>query len=399
MEKKLKSLFITNVLIFVFAAIILLAAFDFFISIGEKNGLFSDFNEVCNFALSKNPYTEYKTSYAPLVMVFVYPFAKMAHITTDANEILLKNTDYILSFILFNAALILSILIITFFLMKNKKLFPYVFFASVTGAPFVFCIIRGNTVMLSLVFILLFMLFKDSKSVLLREISLISLGIAGVLKIYPLFFGVYLLCKGKYRESVRVAIYFLAFLILPFLFFEGGLSNLSVYLDNVFRFAYLEKREYGYANMSLFSLICKLLDFIGMSKISVVASLIVSFAFLALSVNLAIRTKSDVVRSLVVLYTICLIPPVSYFYTLVFMLPCLIEISKGEREGDEIYVVLLGIISFLPLISFSIFMYHSIFLIVGLIYEIIVHNKEEKITNGGNYESSNIRRRIRNKNK
>ena len=136
-----------------------------------------------------------------------------------------------------------------------------------------------------------------------------------------------------------------------------------------------------------------------MSKISVVASLIVSFAFLALSVNLAIRTKSDVVRSLVVLYTICLIPPVSYFYTLVFMLPCLIEISKGEREGDEIYVVLLGIISFLPLISFSIFMYHSIFLIVGLIYEIIVHNKEEKITNGGNYEGSNIRRRIRNKNK
>lgn len=398
MEKKLKNLFITNVLVFAFATVILLAAFDFFISIGEKSGLFSDFNEVCNFALSKNPYKEYRTSYAPLVMIFIYPFAKMAHITTDTNEILLKNTDYILSFILFNAAVILSILVITFFLVKKKNLFPYVFFASITGAPFVFCVIRGNTVMMTLVFILLFMLFKDSKYPALREISLISLAIAGVLKIYPLFFGVYLLCKGKFKESLRVALYFFIFLILPFFFFEGGLSNLSVYLDNVFRFAYMEKREYGYANMSLFSLISKLLDFIGMNKISVIASLIVSFVFLAMSVNLAIKTKSDVIRSLVILYTMCLIPPVSYFYTLVFMLPCLIEISNGAREGDEIYIALLGIISFLPLIAFSIFMYHSIFLIVGLIYEIIVHNKEEKITNGGNYESSNIRRRLRNKN-
>ena len=230
--------------------------------------------------------------------------------------------------------------------------------------------------MLSLVFILLFMLFKDSESMFLRELSLISLAIAGVLKIYPLFFGVYLLSKRKYKESIRVALYFTALLILPFLFFEGGISNFSVYLDNVFRFAYLEEREYGFVNMSFFSLISKLLDFIGMGKLSALVSLVVSFVLLALSVNLAIRTKSDVCRSLVILYVICLVPPVSYFYTLVFMLPCFIEISNGNREGDEIYIALLGIISFLPLIAFSIFMYHSIFLIVGLIYEIIVHNKE-----------------------
>lgn len=395
MEKNFKKLFLFNTLAFLLIAVVVISFFDTFFSLADKTGAFSDFSEVCNFALSKNPYIEYKTSYAPLVMLIIYPFAKMI----GHGAFAMDNARYLTSFILFNFTFFLLVALLTMQLIKNKKISLYVYFASICSAPFVFCVIRGNTVIVSLSFILAFLATYNSKNCLLKEVSLIMLSVAGVLKIYPLYFGVYLISRREYARCARVAVYFLIIFILPFLFFDGGISNVPVYIGNLFRFACLEKREYGFSNMSLFSLIIKLFDFAGIRKFSTLIGILLSLSAFIFCTFVSTRTESNVTRAFCCLYAMTLLPPVSYFYSLVFILVCLVETANNYKKEHYVYLAMVGMLSFLPLIFMSIFMYHSIFLIVGLIYEIIEHNKEEKITSGGKYESSNISRRIRDENK
>lgn len=109
----------------------------------------------------------------------------------------------------------------------KETLFFYVFILA--SFPMVWAIDRGNSVLISVIFSLLFIAGHDSESKKIRCASYICLGIATGIKIFPAFFGVLVL--RNYVQSKRIEdlkeIILCVFIVVvvfltPFILFEGS---------------------------------------------------------------------------------------------------------------------------------------------------------------------------------
>ena len=179
------------------------ASFDWLLSI------FSDFVEIMNFSLDESPYIVEGSSYPPIAIAILYPFAlickdvfaRLAYtqLTVDelTSEVMLYPQFWIAILLFFAICSVLIVLLTAkLFNVTGKNVFKL---ASVImlSAPFVYTVMRGNTIYFALIFLVAFLILKDSKSAALRELSYVFLAISGAIKIYPLFFGVFLLRKKK----------------------------------------------------------------------------------------------------------------------------------------------------------------------------------------------------------
>lgn len=120
-------------------------------------------------------------------------------------------------------------------------------------APMIFEFERGNYIIYSLLFSLVFFAFYDDDNLILREFGFISLGIAVGIKLYPAMFALILLREKRFAEFFRCVAYSALLLILPFLFFTNGFSNISRFLYWLFGFSN-KLTDYGY-NYSIASFI------------------------------------------------------------------------------------------------------------------------------------------------
>lgn len=100
------------------------------------------------------------------------------------------------------------------------------------SSPMIFLIDRGNILVFSLIFTLVFIHWYDSPSRIKRDIAYIFLGLAAAIKIYPAIFGILLLRQKKWKEAIRCAIYGIILFIGPFLFI-GGWPTLIQYFNNL----------------------------------------------------------------------------------------------------------------------------------------------------------------------
>lgn len=100
------------------------------------------------------------------------------------------------------------------------------------SAPVIFAFERGNIILLSGVLCIWFLLGYESKRPLLRELSFLALAVAAALKIYPALLGLLLVQKRRWKDALRLACYGLIAVFLPFVFLNGGFSNLPLLLEN-----------------------------------------------------------------------------------------------------------------------------------------------------------------------
>lgn len=89
---------------------------------------------------------------------------------------------------------------------------------------------RGNIILISCIFSMIFVLWYQSSNRILREIALISLAIAAGLKLYPALFGLLLIRNKQYKDAGRAIIYGVLSVILPCFAFNGGLTNFPEWL-------------------------------------------------------------------------------------------------------------------------------------------------------------------------
>lgn len=91
-----------------------------------------------------------------------------------------------------------------------------------TSSFFIYAIMRGNIILLSVLFTLYYMVFYDSKDERLRKTALLSLAIAANIKIYPAVFGCILIKERRWKDIGRCAAYAcLLFFPLFFTYDEG----------------------------------------------------------------------------------------------------------------------------------------------------------------------------------
>ncbi len=102
--------------------------------------------------------------------------------------------------------------------------------------PMIYCIQRGNIALLSLVFTMFFVFYRDSENKFLRELSFVLLAIAAGIKLYPAVFGLLLITDRKFKQAFRLIIYGLIFFIVPFFFYDGIESIIDLY-NNLGRFS------------------------------------------------------------------------------------------------------------------------------------------------------------------
>jgi len=142
--------------------------------------------------------------------------------------------SFMLAYVLFSVVVIVLFFMALGALMKNRtngeKSLVALF--CLFSAPFLFLIERGNILVLSLVFAMLFTAYYDHKNAFVREIALICLAFSISIKIYPVVFAVLLLNEKKYKELIRVVVYTLVVFFLPFVFF-GGIEGIGKFIKNL----------------------------------------------------------------------------------------------------------------------------------------------------------------------
>lgn len=102
---------------------------------------------------------------------------------------------------------------------KNKLRANILSFMMIVSYPVMFCLERGNILILSVVFAMFFIFFKDSDNKFIKELSYISLAMSAGIKIYPAVFGLTLIIEKKYKEALRLLFYGFIIVVFPFVFF------------------------------------------------------------------------------------------------------------------------------------------------------------------------------------
>ena len=343
-------------------------------------GIFSDFVTIMDASLMDSPYAIGGASYPPFAIAILYPFALICKsvfatyagqgLTVDelTSKVVLTPQFWIaivLFFVICTSLIIFAIVKIFRFDFKNSvKIGSIIMFS----APFVYAIMRGNTIYFALIFLLFFMLLKDSSNAVLREIAYICLALAGLIKIYPLFFGVFLLREKKIFASLRVAFYFCVGMFLSFFIYSAGLADFSYFVKNLGSFATDSHHLLSGTNLSLTSLLYKLFEFISPSSgngsvFSVLNISILVIIFISSSV-LATVTRSSLSRSVIASAVLILIPSISYFYVLIFEVIPFMQFIKDydsiDKKKRTLYSALFFFLLFTLTILPAYFILHSL---------------------------------------
>lgn len=208
----------------------------------KTNDYMADYYNVAKYSVDKNPYKygysdnlNYEHAYPPLSYLMFYYLGKCAnYLNLDAFTAGRGTTMglAVSSFFMFFISAIFYIILYDAY--EGKKIYKFLLpTLLLLSSIFIFSFERGNTIILTSACLAFFILNYKSENKLIREISFILLAVAAALKAYPALFGVLLLFEKKYKEAVRLIIYGILFVFLPFLFFKGGFENVPIWINNL----------------------------------------------------------------------------------------------------------------------------------------------------------------------
>jgi hypothetical protein len=110
---------------------------------------------------------------------------------------------------------------------KEKRVFIFV---SLLSLPFLYAFERGNSILPTLLFILVYLKYYSSGNKKLQYLSFFALAMAAGIKIVPAIFGVLLIREKRYRDACICAMIGAFVFFVPFFFTDGNIFNL---LNNI----------------------------------------------------------------------------------------------------------------------------------------------------------------------
>ena len=302
--------------------------------------LFSDFTQVAYYSVRRDAYLlEGGSSYSAIALLFMLPFAlifrqdlaatEYSAVWVEPNMQILASWRFWLAFALYQAFAYLLLYLLSRKLLPGRGGGLFACFAASAGTIYTF--LRGNTLLVMLSLVLLFLLWYKSERAWKREVALLAFAAAGAMKLYPLFFVAFLLHDRKWLSAVRGMLYFLLLYFLPVLFYEGGLI---AYLDNLSAFVGGENHMGDVSNIAIASVLYKIFGLFFTEIPGWAEWLCVGAGglFLLFAASAAVVTDSPLRRGLLSLCAVTLVPPVSYFYVVIFALIPAAEYLKNYEE-------------------------------------------------------------------
>lgn len=335
---------------------------------------FMDFFNSMDETIYRDPYSR-GVIYPPLCYIIYYLFLRMiphSQVVDIFRERKFSPTGmklFQIPIVLYVLLLLIAVFITIFLLNKalGKKIKEkyHLIFLLCFSIPFIFVYERGNIVLISLIFSMIFFIFKDSSNKLLKECSLISLAISAGIKIYPAIYGLLLLKEKRYKDSIRTMSYGILFTFVPFLFFSGKIYNIISLLRNI-KNTTTDFSGNRIAYLINFSAVLKvLLSFFSNNKILIyyTISFVISFLIIGGIISFFViknRTKNILILTCFIVG----IPGFSYLYVSIFMIiPFILYIldeSFRKKKEDWAYLFLF-IFIFFPIPLDMLFLKESLY--------------------------------------
>lgn len=211
------------------------------------------------------------------------------------------------------------------------------------SAPFIREISKINVIIVSLLFTILFIDYKDDKRRYIRLLSFLCLALAVGIKIYPVFFGLFLLKEKKWKHAVVCVLVGIITFFLPFLFL-GGMDGFNQMFFNIFNTASIFTDSGLGFKINISNTVNIVGELIGLNRsitqimgnfINYLCLFSAVFAFFFINS----KWKSVAIISLITLSY----PPFSNSYAVLFMVPALIYFLNTEVRitcSNMLYVCL-----------------------------------------------------------
>ena len=307
----------------------------------------ADFYNVAKYSVSPNPYVSEvnpasEKGYLPLSYVIMRLFSN----TADYQN--LGSFEAGLSFISlaissFAIFLICAIFFLQLYEQKSgtKGIKFGVAIMIILSGAFIRAFERGNLIMLALVCVLFFIMNYKSENKAIKELALIALAVSAALKGYPAILGILLVYEKRWKEIARLILYGLIFIFVPFLFIEGGFSNIPILLENM----KLNTQVYGHAiegwRFGLRYLLVTILNPELNNRIYDIAK-VVTYGLFILTLIVAPFMKTKWKKYALLLLPIILLPDNSGGYCILYTIPFFIMFLNEEQHDkrDVIFLVM-----------------------------------------------------------
>lgn len=239
-------------------------------------------------------------------------------------------------------------------------------FALLLSAPMLYSFERGNTIILTVFFVGIYLFFYESDNKIMKELALISLAVAAAFKVTPAVLGILLLLNRQWKEAVRVVIYGVIIGIGPFVFMNGGFSNLI----QMFRNMQQNLATYGSKDgctlvAGVYAYLPDLDDtWIGLIKVVtyVLSAALMGSAFLC-------PKKWEVVMA--VTMVLIILPSHSEYYCLLYLLPAILLFLNEKRHEPVDFLILIALLCILPAVQehalSRLFNYHTGTLLIMIV--------------------------------
>ncbi|MCL2143085.1 MAG: DUF2029 domain-containing protein [Methanomassiliicoccaceae archaeon] len=235
------TILIAFFIVFVIAAVVTGGDSIHMVFLADKRDTFMDHFNSIKYS-SDHPYTRFHVIYPPLVTSFytvlgylTIPFVDVASIEELAPA-LRSSQMGIMSFLIITLVTFYALYLIFSRIVREEGIRKELMFlfAVLLAYPFVYALERGNSIIMALVFCLLFILGHKSENKYVRYASYIALGCAAGIKLYPAILWLLILKDRNYREAGICAAIVAVLVFVPFVFTDG---SPLIFFDKVFSYA------------------------------------------------------------------------------------------------------------------------------------------------------------------
>lgn len=300
---------------------------------------FMDFFNSIRDAKDGSVYEVQKVIYPPLINICFYIcslfISKDLVYTTYENRYLMQ-TSLIgnIFIILFYVIVYASFIYLILKKFNGKRWVKILFiFLTLLSFPFIYAVERGNIILSTVLFTLIFLLYKDDENKVKRELSLIFLALAIATKLYPVIFSLLLLIKKDYKRFIRLAIYCFILIVIPFAFY-GGIDGIITYIENIFLFSAMKDSSISLLNTNFhdFFFMIGLSNSIGKIIVTITVFIFLGLGFVFL--------KEDYKKVTCIVLMMVNFSANSSMYGLAFFLLPLFLLFRSEEEKSYKYVYL-----------------------------------------------------------
>lgn len=300
---------------------------------GETTDFFADFFNCMRLVADKDPYNSLALApgdriYLPFSYLILYPFSRFCNYSNLTLNECYTQTPALISCLLFSLITI-SIYIHAIILLLKKYRVSFLFIIPIIcSSIFLYSIERGTLVFVSASCIIYYILYHNSKNIILSYFAIICLCIATTLKIYPALFGILLLKNKSYKKILFCILLTSLLVLLPFLFFKGGFNNLIILFNNFQESIALYSPNRIYERYSISHLTYLFCNFLNISNsviqisISIIKYIIIFISILSLYLSLC--TKKYYNSLFLILCVLLYLPANSGLYCGLYIIPIII---------------------------------------------------------------------------